>query len=201
MCGNHAAYRQKGETMSATMALEKSDGTAFQITAGSSDTDGSEQRHLSFGVPETNDTIRLDWAPDADFGAGPVEVRLRIGTMPASAVTVKDHEIVDGTPPDQPRFGPDADGIVSALAHAYATLVVAHPGTVAMLHGRVPKHILFHGPVPKDVLGAAGEVPKDLVGAAEDDGLVGAAEDDGLVGKVAQYATAGAMLGKALAGP
>lgn len=161
------------------MALEAADGTAFQITAGPSDTDGL-RRQLVFGVPETNDSVRLDWPAGADFEAGPVEVLLRIGTMPAQRVTVKDNAIIDATPPAPPRFGPDADGVVSALAHAYATLAVAHPAALAVLHGKVPKHF-----------SSAGKVPKDLLADDADD----------LATTVAEHAAAGAAIGATIAGP
>jgi hypothetical protein len=167
--------------MNATMALEARDGTAFRITAGSSGTEGSDQRHLTFAVPETNDAIRLDWSASADFD-GLVDVSVRLGTMPARSVTIKANQIVDDAPPDRPRFGPDADGILSVLAHAFATLVLAHPGAISMLNGRVPKDS-----------GLFGEVPKDLIEEAN--------SEDGLLTNIAQYAAAGAALGIAIAGP
>jgi hypothetical protein len=160
--------------MNATITLERHDGGAFQVVAG---TDGaSDQRHLTFAVPATNDSVRVGWDPAADFtGGGPVEVALRIGTMPAQSTCVKGGELIIAEPSDAPRFGPDANGILDALRDAFRGFLLADQQVIAAL--RPPAF-------------AAGKIGKDLIKGGQDD----------LADTVAQYAAVGAALGTLLTG-
>jgi hypothetical protein len=152
--------------MNATITLDRQDGGAFQVTAGSDKV--SDQRHLTFAVPATNDSLHVGWRPGADFtGGGAVEVELRIGTMPAQCTSIVDGVLLVAEPADAPRFGPDADGILAALSDAFDSLLLAHPQAIAAL---------------RPWAAAGGKIGKDFL-------------DGTLVESVAGYAAVGATIG------
>jgi hypothetical protein len=213
------------------MGFDRRDGGAFQISAGTSDVDGAVVRQLVFGVTDTDDEVGLEWPALADLtGTRPVRVSLRIGTMSARQAVLERGAIVATEPPHEPRFGPNAQGILHAVAEAFALL---DPDAFALLrarlsrlladdaptilHGKVPEHA--HGKVPEHAFGKVpehlyGKVPKDLLDAAPGHATQVTLQLTGKVPKnfadgwsgadlaetVAQYAAAGAGLGALVAG-
>jgi hypothetical protein len=179
----------------ATIEFDRRDGGAFQITAGMSDVDGSAHRQLVFGVPGTNDEVGLDWSGAADFsGDDPVPVSLRVGTMSPGRAVLKRGELVATEPAHEPPFGPNAEGILRAVAEALETVALAHPDTLAglwgrlstllatntpaILSGKVPE--FSHGKVPQTAHGkvpqtAHGKVSQTADGEAFDAGAGAAA--------------------------
>ncbi|GAA3214214.1 hypothetical protein ACFO1B_12845 [Dactylosporangium siamense] len=167
--------------MDATITLERHDGGAFQVVAGSDE--ASDQRHLTFAVPATNDSVRVGWQPGADFtGGGPVEVAVRIGTMPAQDTCIKAGELLVAEPADAPRFGPDANGILDALRDAFGSFLLADQQVVAappaVAGGKIGK------------IGKFGKIGKDLI---EDD-------QNDQAATVAEYAAVGGVIGTLLTG-
>ncbi|GAB3829634.1 hypothetical protein ACFPIJ_32130 [Dactylosporangium cerinum] len=168
--------------MDATITLERHDGGAFQVAAGSDEASG--QRHLTFAVPGTNDSVRVDWQPGADFtGGDPVEVALRIGTMPAQNASLKDGELLVTELSDAPRFGPDANGILDALRDAFSSFLLADQQVVA-----APPPAATGGKIGK--IGKFGKIGKDFI---EDD-------QSGQAATVAEYAAVGGVIGTLLLG-
>ena len=163
--------------MNATITLERHDGGAFQVTAGS---DGSDQRHLIFAVPATNDSVQVDWRPGVDFTSGrPVEVALRIGTMPALRPSIADEELTLTNPPGEPQFGPGADGILDPLRDAFARFLMANPQAIVALHPGTKLNPSTRGKIGKAIIG----------------------DDPGpLADTVSEYAAVGAALGAFLTG-
>ena len=167
--------------MNATITLERHDGGAIQVAAGSAET--SDQRHLVFAVPDTNDSIRVDWPSSADF-TDSVEVALRFGTMPAQSTSIKDGDLLVTAPIDAPRFGPDANAILDALRDAFGGFVLAPAPTIGppATAGKIGKI----GKIGRYF--KLGKIGKDLIEG----------DPDSLGDSVAQYAAVGAALGSLL---
>lgn len=134
--------------MSASSVLEWSH-SGLQVSAGFADTDRPDVRYLLVGVPNTHDSVRLDWYDGTAFGTdNPVTAWLRIGTLPAREVQIRKGEIVAEGPADEPQYGPTAAGILRAVAEPLTQFAVVHPevlqrltGTVAVMYGKVPKDV------------------------------------------------------------
>lgn len=191
--------------MGATTVLERPDGGTFQVTAGKSDTGGPKARYLIFGVPDTNDSLRLDWDDDTDFAAGaPVPVSLRVGTLPAQPGVLTDHMVTSHGAPGEPMFGPNIEAILQALAESFLPFVTAHPETVKEIEGKIPKWH-WEGKIGKGGgVRDGGEIGKGLSPDATGAGSVltvpgGEAETE-LGITVAQYTAAGSSLGVLIAG-
>ena len=76
--------------MNAMIVLERTDGVRFQVTAGAPD-GGPGRRHLTFSVPDTDDSLRLDWDQAVDILAGAaIPVSLRVGTLAAYPAELTD---------------------------------------------------------------------------------------------------------------
>jgi hypothetical protein len=161
--------------MSATSVLEWSH-SGLQVTAGWADTDRPDVRFLLIGVPNTHDSVRLDWYDGTEFAADvPVTGWLRIGTLPAREVRVSKGEIAADGSTEATHFGPTAEGILRAVAEPLAQFAQAHPDVLHKLRERVP---MLNGKVPKD----HGKVPKEPF-------------PDAFALSVTEYAAAGAALG------
>lgn len=178
--------------MSALTVLERPDGGRFQVTSGASDL-GAALRYLMFSVPETNDSVRLDWGDDDAFTAGgTVPVSLRIGTLPPQAAVMTQYAITSHTPPE-PRFGPNGDAILQALAYAYLPFVEAHPQVLKQIEAKVPKwHWVLQGKVPKSAalpLADAGPAPAEQADPTDE-------AMTSLASAIAQYAAVGSSLGQ-----
>ncbi|HZN20781.1 MAG TPA: hypothetical protein VFB84_21755 [Micromonosporaceae bacterium] len=191
--------------MGATTVLERPDGSTFQVTAGESDTGGPRTRYLVFGVPDTNDSVRLDWDGDADLATGgPVPVSLRVGTLPAQPGVLADHTVTVHGTPGEPTFGPNVEAILKVLAEAYLELVTAHPETVEEIEGKIPK---WHwaGKIGKgggaDLDGKIGKgLSPDVTGLDPERVAPGGEVGAELGTVVAQYAAAGSSIGVLISG-
>jgi hypothetical protein len=182
--------------MTATTVLEFST-TGLQVSAGWADTDRPDVRFLLIGVPQTHDSVRLDWYDGTDFaGEDPVCAWLTVGTLPVREVRVCKGEIVPPGPARDPRFGPSAAGILRAVAEPLTQFAAAHPGLLHQLTGRL--RVLF-GKWPKDIRPGAGGEPAPAVenpfGEAVIQYRAAGAALGGLVADPAEAAVAGAVLG------
>ena len=161
--------------MSATSVLEWSH-SGLQVTAGWADTDRPDVRFLLIGVPNTHDSVRLDWYDGTEFaGDDSVTGWLRIGTLPAREVRMCKGEVAAARLTEARHFGPTAEGILRAVAEPLAQFAQAHPDVLHRLRERVPA---LNGKVPQD----HGKVPKEPF-------------PDAFAVSVSEYAAAGAALG------
>jgi len=161
--------------MSATSVVEWSH-SGLQVTAGWADTDRPDVRFLLIGVPNTHDSVRLDWYDGTEFGSDdPVPGWLRIGTLPAREVRVCKGEVAADGSTEAAHFGPTVEGILRAVAEPLTQFAQANPDVLRRLRERVPA---LSGKVPKD----HGKVPKEPF-------------PDAFAVSVSQYVAAGAALG------
>jgi hypothetical protein len=186
--------RTEGCDMSATSVLEWSH-SGLQVSAGFADTDRPDVRTLLIGVPNTHDSVRLDWYDGADFTSdSPVPAWLRIGTLPAQEIRLRKGEIVAGGPAEQPQFGPTAAGILRAVAEPLGQFTLVHPdvllnlnSSVTVMYGKVPKHVPF-------AVSADEPIPNPFAGAASQYQAAGSALG-ALITESGDGAQAGAVLG------